>query len=83
MTTVASCCLDRRDGLPCDCLPLAPLRLSLRGQRLLAALLLALTAAGLLACFVIGQQRRCNALRADHNPLAATYCPANPQEPRT
>jgi len=80
-----TCCLDGRDGRPCDCWPTPPMQLTARGQRLATALLLALVLAVLVTAGLLGQQLRCERLHDSNDPAAATYCrttPAEPEEPR-
>jgi hypothetical protein len=50
------------------------MRLTSRGERLLASIVLAVMAALLLAAFVIGQDRRCDWLKAHDTGLYATDC---------
>lgn len=77
--------LDHADGLCCTC-PRpddVPLRLTVRGQRLVAVLLMALLFGGLLGAFVIGQDLRCQRLLDAGSPLAAQHCPTTPTTQET
>jgi len=74
-----TCCLDGRDGRPCDCWPVSPTTtvLTVRGQRLATALLLALTLAALVTAGLLGQHLRCERLTATNDPAVATHCPTS------
>jgi len=49
------------------------------GEKPMPAWLAVLLCAGFIACLLladhVGQQRRCDALRAQHSPTTTTYCP--------
>lgn len=74
--TAAASLLDHADGVcrSCPAPDAPPLRLTARGQHLLAALLLLLTFGGLLAAYIIGQDLKCT--RLGEQGLAQThwYC---------
>jgi len=81
-----TCCLDGRDGRPCDCWPTSTtVQLTARGKRLAIALLLALTLAAVVGAGLLGQHLRCERLTATGDPAATTHCPTtttDSQEPR-